>query len=161
MAASGNGPTRARAFFHDVREAAISIQRVRRQLEALDDSARYGVGSGIHERVSTSGNNVERRTISYADQSEKLEARMDRDYRLIDIACCVLYGPDQDGTGGLSAYKASVYADVIWWRYVAAEAWKRISSCMDLSVSQCQRLCKDGLAAIDKLGLVPSDLPEP
>lgn len=161
MAASGNGPTRARAFFQDVREAAISIQRVRRQLEALDDSARYGVGSGIHEHVSTSGNGVERRMIGYADQSEKLEARMDRDYRLIDMACCVLYGPDQDGMGGLSAYKSGAYADAIWWRYVAAEVWKVVASCMDLSVSQSQKLCNDGLRAIDELGLVPSDLPEP
>lgn len=147
----------ARMFFENVAEAASDAERVRRQLDALDESAKFGTGSGYHERVQTSGNAVERRMAGYADQSEKLEARMERDYALIDKGCIVLYGPNQDGEGGLSAYRTGAHADVIWWRYVAAEVWKRIASCMDLSVSQCQRICNDGLRAIDELGLVPSE----
>ena len=155
--ASGNEPASAWAFFEEVREAAIDAERCKVQLDALEVRAKFGTGSGYHERVQTSGNAVERRMVSNVSQYDQLEARRDRDYKLIDAACMVLYGKEQDGTGGLSAYKSGAYADVIWWRYVAAEVWKRIASCMDLSVSQCQRLCKDGLAAIDKLGLVPNE----
>ena len=148
---------RAAAFFSDVRQAALDAERCREQLEALEASARFGAGSGYHERVSTSGNAVERRLASYVNQHDQLERRRDRDFALIDKACAVLYGADQTGNGGGLCVLNPRWADVLWWFYCAGSVWKQVSSFTGFSKRQCQQYRTDALKALDKMQLVPSE----
>lgn len=145
----------ARAFFEDVRRAAIDAERCRQQLEALEARAKFGVGSGYHGRVQTSGNGAERCMVAYVHQHELLEARRDRDFALIDKACAVLYGPDQM-SGGLCALNQK-WADTLWWRFCTSSAWKQVSAGVGFSIRQCQTYVNDALRALDKMGLVPSE----
>ena len=147
---------RARAFFEDVRQAAIDAERCKVQLDAMEVRARFGSSNGIHERVSTSGNGVERRTINYINHHDQLEKRRDRDFALIDKACAVLYGADQMGSGGLCALNPR-WADTLWWVYCAASLWKEVAAHTGYSKRQCQQYRTDALKALDRLGLVPSE----
>ena len=146
----------ARAFFSDVREAALDAERCKVQLDAMETRARFGSSNGIHERVSTSSNGVERRTINYINHHDQLEKRRDRDFALIDRACVVLYGDDQMGNGGLCALNPR-WADICWWFYCAGVVWTVVANNTGISKRKAQICRNDALKALDRLGLVPSE----
>lgn len=144
----------AKEFFDAVRYASQDAERCRTQLEALEKNAAFGGSAGMGERVSgDSGNRVERRVVSYVGQGERLEQRRARDFAFIDRACVVLYGPDQQGGGGLckaSPKMAGVWADVLWWRYCAAESWDAVANAVGYTARPCQEFNGRALAWIDR-----------
>lgn len=142
----------ARDFFDSVRAASIDADRCRRQLDQLEERARSLGGGGFEPRTRSTPDprRMEGRIATYVDMDAKLERRMDDDYALIDRACAVLYGAEQDGRGGLSAHLAPIYSDVLWWRYVAADDWRHVARVLDYSPKQLQSFVVTALEWLDE-----------
>lgn len=144
----------AEDFFEAVRHASCEAERTR--LTLLQMEAREGVrAQGYEPRVSVGG---ERDHMAHTDARIDYEARMseriEQDYRLLDMACELLYGSESE-KGGLDALMGSAVADCISFRYVDARPWKEVAALMGYSHASWRALrdmCQQGFDAIDSLG---------
>ena len=144
----------ARDFFETVREASREAERTR--LTLLQMEAREGVRAQTYaERVSVGG---ERDRMAQTDARMDYEARMaeriEQDYRLLDMACQVLYGRES-GKGGVDALMGSAVADCISFRYVDARPWREVAALMGYSRwsrRSLRDMCQKGFDRIDSLG---------
>ena len=124
----------ARDLFDAAREAALDAERIRRQLRAMDEEV-PGLGSaGFEARVRSTPDpdRMAARVSARADQEERLKARREQDYALIDAACEILYGPDNEG--GLWAL-VGWPADAIYHHYLALRTWGETAALMGYNVS--------------------------
>jgi len=144
--------TTARDFFERARAASIDAETCRRQLDALEQRAKALGGGGFEPRTRSTPDpqRMEGRIARYVDMEAKLRSRMEEDYRLIDIACDVLYGPEQDGDGGLSRALSPVSADVLWWRYLDDATWETVGRTVSKSARTCQSLASGALSWMDE-----------
>lgn len=144
----------ARDFFEAVREASKEAERTR--LTLLRMEAREGARAQTYaERVSVGG---ERDRMAQTDARIDYEARMaeriEQDYRLLDMACAVLYGRES-GKGGVDALMGSAVADCISFRYVDARPWSEVAALLGYSRwsrRSLRDLCQQGFDAIDFFG---------
>ena len=141
-----------REFFESAREASADAERCRRQLMRLEASALSlgGGGQGPRVRSTPDPRRMEARAVRHADMEERLEARMEADYALIDRACAVLYG---DGRrSGLDMLLSPVAADVLWWRYLDGATWERVARAVGPSPRACQQERSRALAWMRRNG---------
>lgn len=112
----------AREMFEAARAAAREAERIARDLRDLDEDEPSG-GGGFEGRVhgTPDPDRIGRRVASSLDRRAMLEARQAEDYRLIDAACAVLYGPDN--RGGLYAL-VGWPADAIYHHYLGLRTWE-------------------------------------
>jgi hypothetical protein len=145
---------RATDFFHSVLEAARDAERCRMQIESLKLKT-HGISGGNREPGTSGGSGDPRgawRGIDvYLDKERELEKRRDEDFALIDRACVVLYGKDQQ-TGGLCKIKGSTWADILWWRYCAASKWVEVADNVGYSVRRAQVIHDEAIAWLDRTG---------
>ena len=141
----------ARDFFESVREASREAERTR--LTLIQMEAREGARAQTYaERVSVGGERDRMATTdARMDYEERMAERIEADYRLLDMACAVLYG-SESGKGGVDALMGSAVADCISFRYVDARPWEEVAALTGYSAKQCQRLCAVGLDACDFFG---------
>lgn len=146
------GYASAAELFEAVRDASREAERAR--LAIMQMEAREGVRAQGYESRARSGSGPDRTTAtdSRIDLEERMRRRLDDDYALIDLACRLLYG-EESGKGGVDALMGSAVADCICYRYVQARTWSRVSELMGYSASQCKRLCRQGMDAMDFYGL--------
>ena len=141
----------ARDFFADMAAASNDAERIRRQLLDMERRA-LPVGSSSFElrvRGSHDPHKMEARVNAYVDRKEALRRRQDEDYAPIARASKLLYGPDEDGRGGLCAYLAPIHADVVWWRTMIDKTWKQLTAILDYLPSQMQLFQRTAYAVID------------
>lgn len=144
----------AEDFFEAVRNASREAERTRLTLMQME--AREGVrAQGYKPRVMVGG---ERDKMAATDSRMDYEARMaeriEQDYRLLDMACAVLYG-SESGKGGVDALMGSAVADCISFRYVDARPWSEVAALLGYSRwsrRSLRDLCQQGLDAIDSVG---------
>ena len=144
----------AEDFFEAVRQASREAERTR--LALLQMEAREGVrAQGYEPRVMVGG---ERDHMAHTDSRIDYEARMseriEQDYRLLDMACAVLYGLEP-GKRGVDALMGSAVADCISFRYVDARQWSEVAALMGYSRwsrRSLRDLCQRGFDRIDSLG---------
>ena len=144
----------AEDFFEAVRQASREAERTR--LTLLQMEAREGARAQTYaERVSVGG---ERDHMAQTDARIDYEARMaeriEQDYRLLDMACAVLYGRES-GKGGVDALMGSDVADCISFRYVDARPWSEVAALMGYSRwsrRSLRDMCQQGFDAIDFFG---------
>lgn len=144
----------ARDFFDSVREASREAERTR--LTLLQMEAREGARAQTYaERVSVGGERDRMAQIdARMDYEERMRERIEEDYRLLDMACAVLYGRES-GKGGVDRLMGSVVADCISFRYVDARPWKEVAALMGYSRwsrRSLRDLCQRGFDRIDSLG---------
>lgn len=141
----------AREFFEAAREAAIDAERCRLQLQALDEAAEGLGGSSFEPRVRSTPDptRLQARASAAMDQRERLRQRQDEDYRLIDAACEVLYGPDN--RGGLYAL-VGWPADAIWHHYLALQTWEDVAKRVMFHPRWVQQQVAVALDVADGLG---------
>lgn len=149
--------TTARDLFESAREASKDAERCRRQILTLESRASSLGGGGTGQRVSSTPDpkRMELRIATYVDQERKLDARMEDDYRLIDLATRVLYGCE--GVNGVDSVSPT-WADVLWWRYLDNASWRDVARAVDYSPTQCQTFAKNAFAWLDEVELVPKVL---
>ena len=144
----------ARDFFEAVREASREAERTR--LTLLRMEAREGVRAQSYEpRVSIGGERDRMaHTDSRIDYESRMAERIEQDYRLLDMACELLYGRES-GKGGVDALMGSAVADCISFRYVDARPWSEVAALLGYSRwsrRSLRDLCQSGFDAIDSLG---------
>ena len=144
----------AQEFFEAVREASREAERTR--ITLLQMEAREGVCAQGYESHGRSGHRADAmaKTDSRVDYEARMSERIEQDYRLLDMACQVLYGRES-GKGGLDALMGSAVADCISFRYVDARPWKEVAVLMGYSHASWRALrdmCQRGFEMIDSLG---------
>lgn len=142
----------SRELFEAAREASRDAERIRRQLDAMEQRA-LSLGGGMGERVSSTGepDRMAGRVAALVDMESALRERQESDYALLDLACAVLYGTDSEG--GLSVLVPSWWCDVIWWRYLAGETWERVGSAVGYSPHRCWEVACLAFDVCDGWGL--------
>lgn len=142
---------RARQYFEEVREAARDAERIRKQLVSLEQEALRIAGPSFEPSRRGVGNRdtMGRRVARYVDTEDRLHRRMESDYAVIDQATAILYGPEQDGQGGVAEGCGMVHGDVLWWRWLADSPWKQVASVLALSRTTVQGMERAAFAWLD------------
>ena len=144
----------AEDFFEAVRQASREAERTRLTLMQME--AREGARAQTYaERVSVGGERDHMaQTDSRIDYEARMAERIEQDYKLLDMACAVLYGRES-GKGGVDALMGSAVADCISFRYVDARPWSEVAALMGYSRwsrRSLRDLCQKGFDRIDSLG---------
>lgn len=128
----------AREFFMAARAAAVDANRCARQLADMENRAESLGGGGFEGRVRATRepDRMATRVAAMVDQEERLRERQEEDYRLIDAACEILYGPDnRSGLYALVGWPA----DAIYHHYLALRTWEETADALGYSVRYTQR----------------------
>ena len=146
--------TTARDFFDRVREASQDAERCHRQLKAMEQRMKSFGAQGYEPRVRSSSDpdKLGRRVASYVDRERSLETRMDEDYRIIDLGSTVIYGDGE--REGLDKEQSPVWADILWWRYLADATWMRVARAVGYSVRPCQIMHNTAMQWLDESGFM-------
>ena len=141
----------AREFFEAAREAARDAERIRRQLDAMEQRSLSLGGGGFEPRVRSTPepDRMASRVVATVDVAERLQQRQDEDYALIDAACAVLYGADN--RSGLYAI-VGWPADAIYHHYLALRTWKDTARMMGYSQQHVRRQVNVALDVMDANG---------
>ena len=147
----------AREFFDYARSAAQDAERIGRQLAEMEVRAE-GIGSGGFEprvRSTPDPDRMAGRVVANADHKERLEARREEDYRVIDAACAVLYG--EDNRSGLYAL-VGWPADAIYHHYLALRTWEDAARLVGYSVRHVQSCVRVAFELADANGQMWTEL---
>ena len=141
----------ARDLFEASRDAAKECRAARIQLERLE-SSRFGgsgsvAGGGRGGRHDVNGMGA---TIALVDFQELMRRRIADDTELMELATAVAYG--EDGRGGVAALMGSGHADVLCWRYIAAETWERCARACNITRATAVRRAQEAFDVVDALG---------
>lgn len=144
----------AESFFEAVREASREAERTR--LTLLQMEAREDVHAQSYQPRITIGGERDKMATTDAriDYEARMAERIEQDYRLLDLACRVLYGRES-GKGGVHALMGSAVADCISFRYVDARPWSEVARLLGYSRwsrRSLRDLCQQGFDAIDFFG---------
>lgn len=142
----------ARELFEAAREASRDAERIRRQLDAMEQRT-LSLGCGMGQRVSATGepDRMGGRVAALVDMEQTLRERQEADYALLDLACAVLYGPANKG--GLAALVPTWWADVLWWRYLDGSTWEQVAEAVGYSPRRCFDVAQTALEVADYYGL--------
>lgn len=143
--------TDAHDFFSAARKASQDANTISRQLAALEDQA-TGMGSGgfgprvrstpAHDRMGSA-------IASLVDREQKLRAELESDYALIDKACNLLYGTDNEhGLRSLIGWPA----DALFQHYLALLTWDETARVLGYSASHVRNQANAALDYLDANG---------
>lgn len=141
----------AREFFESIRDEVKEVAETEELLARLRSSEiiraqRYGEHVGGGE--VTDGTDVINARI---DLEGRLKQRVDDSCAVIDEACLILYG--RDNNGGLAKLKGNRYADAVCMAYLQAMTWDDVAGVMSCSRQWCQELCRASFRFIDAYGM--------
>lgn len=148
--------TSARDLFEAAREASRDAEKIRRQLVTMEARTRSLGSGGFEPRVSStpSGDRMEMGIVAFVDREDALRRRQHEDYELLDLACAVLYGREQDGRGGIAKLVPEAWwADVLWWRYLDGATWEEVGSAVGYSWRRCFDVAQLALDLADSYGI--------
>lgn len=145
----------ARDLFDAARDAAMECERTRQMLLRMEHAAEGIGGASFEPRVRTTSepDRMGSRVAALIDREDAWRARIEEDERLMDHAVRVIYGADQDGRGGVDALLGATYADILWWRYLAAESWEGVARAVGYSARRCVELRDIALDFVDANGI--------
>ena len=147
-----DGYQSARDLFEATREAARDADRISRTIARME--SREGLHAQSYQPSVRGGDHdASAATDARIDYEGRVRRRRDEDYALIDLACSVIYGADQVGSGGVSALLGPSYADALWWRYCAAATWPEVAAGTGMSERWCQQAVSLALDVVDAHGI--------
>lgn len=147
----------AREFFEAAREAARDADRISRQLDGMERRTLSLGGGGFEPRVRSTPDpdRIGASVSAKLDQEDRLRERADEDWRIIDAACTVLYGPDnRSGLYALVGWPA----DAIYHHYLALRTWDETASMLGYSVRHVQTCVRAALDLADANGQMWTEL---
>ena len=141
----------AREFFESVRAASRDASNAKEELEEMEER-RLSLGSPGAGSVSGSHADVNgtARSIALVDREAALHRRVEGDYALIQRACDVIFGTDNDR--GIELGLGKRYADVVWHRACGDESWPQVARSLKLSQSTCYRCYAIAMDYCDSAG---------
>lgn len=142
---------RALEYFEWARAASRDAESIRQQIVTLEARAKALGGGGFEPRTRSTPDprRMEGRIVTYMQREEDLRARQEADYAVIEGACRLLYGDEEDGCGGVALGCGPLHADVLWWRYLADSQWKEVAHALGHSVTTCRGAHDAAMAWID------------
>lgn len=144
--------TSARELFEAAREASRDAERIRRQLDAIEHRALGMSGGGFDPRVRSTPahDRMGAAVASLVDVESRLRERQDEDYRLIDLACAVLYGTESDaGLWALVGWRA----DAIFHHYLGGMTWHAVGVLMGYTERHVMEQARYAMEVCDGWGL--------
>jgi len=141
----------ARDFFSAARKASQDADTISRQLAALEHRATGMGGGGFEPRVrSTPAHDRMGSAIaSLVDREQKLRSELESDYALIDKACNLLYGTDNEhGLRSLIGWPA----DALFHHYLALLTWDETARVLGYSASHVRNQANAALDYLDANG---------
>lgn len=144
----------ARELFESAREASKDAERIRRQLLAMEARAGSLGGGSFEPRVASTPNpqRMADAVGAMVDREAALERRQAEDYDLIDLACEVLYGREQDGSGGLWSL-VGWRADALALHYLDDLPWSKVAERLCYSESYVKQQARAALDTADGWGI--------
>lgn len=145
----------ARDLFESASEASRDAERCRKQLDAIEQRALSIGGPSLDAHVRGGGetDRIGRDVAALVDRERELYQRIEDDYRLIDLACAVLYGKD-GMSDGLASIAPPWWADALWHHYLALTKWEDVAAMLDYAPRNVMRCAYAGLDLIDSVGLL-------
>ena len=142
----------ARDFFEAVRAASADATRAKAELDALGER-RLSLGGHGTMAVSGGGADVNgtSASVAYLDREAALHRRVEEDYALLDRACEVIYGTDNDH--GIERGVGPTFADVVWHRACGDESWDEVAASTGMSARTCRRYYAVAMDYCDSVGL--------
>ena len=143
--------TDARDFFNAARKASQDADTINRQLAAMEHRALGMGGGGFEPRVRSTPahDKMGAAVASLVDRETKLRADQESDYRLIDAACAVLYGTDNEhGLRSLIGWPA----DALYHHYLALLTWEETANLLGYSASHVRSQSNAALDYMDANG---------
>ena len=143
----------ARELFECAREASRDAERIRRQLDAMEERADGLGSSGLSQRVSSTGepDRMASRVAAMVDREEMLRRRQEEDYAVIELANLVLYGDGaSSGLWALVGWRA----DALALHYLNGETWAVVGSLLGYSEPHVWQQAQVALDVCDGWGLV-------
>lgn len=143
----------AREFFEAVRAASADASRARAELEALEER-RLSLGSHGSSPVSGTRSDVNGTSASIAlvDRERALHRRIEGDYAILDRACEVIYGVDNDH--GIERGLGTRFADVVWHRSCGERTWDEVAASTKMGKSTAKRYYWAAMDYVDSVGLL-------
>ncbi len=141
----------AREFFSAARKASQDAETIGRQLAALEHRALGIGGGGFDPRVRSTPvyDKMGSAVASLVDREQKLRAQQDADYALIDKACALLYGTDNEhGLRSLIGWPA----DALFHHYLALLTWDETAQILGYSASHVRNQANAALDYLDANG---------
>lgn len=141
-------------LFEAARAASLDIESTRRKMERVEQmKAAESLRAQTYEAVGRGGvsdptSRIDRRI----DLEGIYERRLDEDYELVALADMVIYGRES-GRGGVERLLGPDYADVLHFRYCAAETWGTVSDRVGRSDRWCREACRIAMEQIDAYGV--------
>lgn len=145
----------SRELFEAARAASQDAETCREQLLGMESAALALQRPNFEAHVGGGGDHdhMAGRVAALVDTEERLRRRQDEDYALIDSACAVLYGREQDAHGGLCSIAPPWWADLLWWRYLAAETWATVAEIMGVSERHAHNVASSAFELLDSYGM--------
>lgn len=144
----------ARDFFEAVREASRDAERCRVQLESMEHRALAISSPSLQAHVRGGERDRMGRTVAaLCDRENELQGRIEDDYRLIDLACWVLFGRDGQ-SDGLATLMPPWVADALYQFYVAGRTWTDTAALVLYSVAHVRREVGVALDLMDANGML-------
>lgn len=145
--------TSARELFESASEASRDAERISRQLVAMEQRAEGMGGGGFEPRVRSTGepDRMAGRVATMVDVERKMRARQREDYAIIDYACAVLYGTDNDsGLFSLMGWRA----DALFHHYLGGHTWAQVGAMLGYSEQYVWQQAQVALDTCDGWGLL-------
>ena len=143
----------AREFFETAQEASRDAERCRRQLADMELAALSLPGGTGAARVS--GGDHDRMAVrvgALVDREAALHSRIEQDYRLIDLACAILYGAD-GVSDGLASMAPPWWSDAIYHHYLQGRTWAVTGELLGYSEAHVRRAAAAGFDLMDANGM--------
>ena len=142
----------ARELFEAAREASRDAERIRRQLDAMEQRAEGLGGSGFEPRVRSTSDpdRMGGRVAAMVDRESILRERQEEDYAIIEYANAVLYG--KDGRSGLWAL-VGWRADAVALHYLNDMKWSEVAQALCYSEPHVWQQAQVALEVADAWGV--------
>ena len=144
----------AREFFDMAREASFEIDRIRRQLDALDHAATKVAAPNLDARTdSGSVRGIDARIVGTLERREALERRLEEDYAIIDRANAILYGADNMTEGLQRLCPSHWWADAIALHYLTCLTWYEVGAVLGFGEQYTYQRARAALDIADAYGM--------
>jgi hypothetical protein len=147
----------ARDFFNAARRASKDAAAITRQLDTLENRALGMGGGGFDPRVRSTPahDRMGMAVAALVDRETKLRAQLEADYALIDKACALLYGTDNErGLRSLVEWPA----DALFYHYLALLTWNETANRLGYSTSYVRYQANAALDFVDANGAMWTEL---
>ena len=142
----------ARDYFEATHLAARELERTRSSLMMME-AREQAAGSSLGGHVAGGSSDPMARVDDRIDREAMWHRRIAEAEAVLDHATMVVYGREYDERGGIAKGIGSVYADVIYWRYLDRKPWAKVAEMVSATPRTARRMHDMALDYVDAVGI--------